>query len=59
MSSVESSLAQRLLEGFTGRLHSDLYAVYWTLGGVTHALCWAHRCRSSAPPADSAPTSLN
>jgi hypothetical protein len=50
-------VAQRLLEGFTGRLHSDFYAVYWTLGDVTHAPCWAHLCRSTRQVAERQPDS--
>lgn len=38
-------VAQRLFAGFTGTLHSDFYAVYWTLDGITHAVCWGHLCR--------------
>ena len=40
-------VAQRLLAGFTGTLHSDFYAVYWTLAGVDHAPCWGHLCREA------------
>lgn len=32
-------VAQRLLAGFTGMLHSDFNAVYWMLPGVKHAAC--------------------
>jgi hypothetical protein len=47
-------VAQRLLAGFTGTLHSDFYAVYWTLPGVTHAACWGHLCRSARQVAERA-----
>jgi hypothetical protein len=50
-------VAQRLLAGFTGTLHSDFYAVYWTLGGVAHAPCWAHLCRSARQIAERQPES--
>lgn len=48
-------VAQRLLAGFTGTLHSDFYAVYWTLPGVAHAPCWGHLCRSARQAAERAP----
>ena len=47
-------VAQRLFEGFTGTLHSDFYAVYWTLAGVAHAPCWGHLCRSARQIAEPA-----
>jgi transposase len=47
-------VAQRLLAGFKGTLHSDFYAVYWTLPGVTHAACWGHLCRSARQVAERA-----
>jgi transposase len=40
-------VAQRLLEGFTGTLHTDFYAVYWTLPGVWHQPCWGHLLRTT------------
>jgi transposase len=40
-------VAQRLLEGFTGTLHTDFYAVYWTLPGVFHQPCWGHLLRTT------------
>jgi transposase len=48
-------VAQRLLAGFTGTLHSDFYAVYWTLDGVAHAPCWGHLCRTARQVAERAP----
>ncbi len=47
-------VAQRLLAGFKGTLHSDFYAVYWTLPGVSHAACWGHLCRSARQVAERA-----
>ncbi len=40
-------VAQRLLEGFTGTLHTDFYAVYWTLPNVLHQPCWGHLLRTT------------
>lgn len=48
-------VAQRVLAGFTGTLHSDFYAVYWTLPGVAHAPCWGHLCRSARQVAERTP----
>ena len=47
-------VAQRMLAGFTGTLHSDFYAVYWTLDGVAHAPCWGHLCKSARQVAERA-----
>lgn len=50
-------VAQRLFRGFTGTLHSDFYAVYWTLTGIAHAPCWGHLCRSARQVAERQPES--
>jgi transposase len=47
-------VAQQLLQGFRGTLHSDFYSVYWTLDGIEHAVCWAHLCRSARQVAERA-----
>lgn len=46
-------VAERRLEGFTGRLHSDFYGAYWALGRVAYAPCWAHLCRNARQVAES------
>ena len=52
------AVIQALLAGFHGVLHSDFYAVYWTLPGVRHAPCWAHLLRTTRQIAErtAAPT---
>ena len=52
--SLGQQVAQPLLAGFTGTRHSDFYAVYWTLPGVTHAACWGHLCRTARQVAERA-----
>jgi hypothetical protein len=43
---------QEMLKGFTGRLHSDFYAVYFTLKVVQHVLCWSHLLRKAEQNAE-------
>lgn len=50
-------VAQRLFKGFTGTLHSDFYAVYWTLEGIAHAPCWGHLVRTGRQIAERQPES--
>lgn len=38
---------QEMLKGFTGRLHSDFYAVYFTMKLVQNVLCWSHLLRKA------------
>lgn len=45
--SRSGAVIRRILKGFTGILHSDFYAAYWTLEGIGHAPCWAHLCRTA------------
>ena len=39
------SYPQKFLKGFQGFLHSDAYAGYNNVPGVTRCLCWAHQRR--------------
>lgn len=56
--SRRGAIAQGIFEGFAGTLHSDFYAVYWTLGDtVAHAPCWGHLLREARHLAERDPTS--
>lgn len=38
---------KRMLEGFTGFLHSDFFGSYYAVKWVTHVACWAHLTREA------------
>jgi transposase len=51
------AVAREIFDGFVGTLHSDFYAVYWTLGeAVAHAPCWGHLIREARQLAERDPT---
>jgi len=55
--SRSGAVARGIFEGFDGTLHSDFYAVYWTLGdAVAHAPCWGHLIREARQLAERDPT---
>lgn len=50
-----TEVAEELLAGFHGTLHSDFYAVYWAIERIEHAPCWGHLIREARQIAERDP----